>query len=162
VFRSDAAELFAGDQDMHRLRDHTRTLAELLTDHTPGWVPPRLDGVTALAQVHCHQHAVLKWDADADLLARTGAEVEALDSGCCGLAGNFGFTAGHGEVSRALAEQTLLPRLRGAPEAVALADGFSCRTQIAEYGERHAVHLAQLLARGLDNPNQHATEGDTR
>jgi Fe-S oxidoreductase len=162
VFRSDAAELFSGDQDVHRLRDHTVTLAELLTEHTPGWTPPRLDGVRALAQVHCHQHAVLKWDADAQLLERTGADVERLDSGCCGLAGNFGFTAGHGEVSHALAEQTLLPRLRRAPDAVALADGFSCRTQIAEYGDRHALHLAQLLARGLDNPNQHATEGDTR
>jgi FAD/FMN-containing dehydrogenase/Fe-S oxidoreductase len=162
VFRADAAELFSGDQDVHRLRDHTVTLAELLTHHTPGWTPPRLEGIRALAQVHCHQHAVLKWDADAELLERTGADVEHLDSGCCGLAGNFGFTAGHGEVSRALAEQTLLPRLRDAPEAVALADGFSCRTQIAEYGDRHAVHLAQLLARGLDNPNQHATEGVTR
>jgi Fe-S oxidoreductase len=147
VFRSDATELFSGDQDVHRLRDHTLTLAELLTDHTPGWTPPRLDGIRALAQVHCHQHAVLKWDADAELLARAGADVEHLDSGCCGLAGNFGFTAGHGEVSRALAEQTLLPRLRAEPDAVALADGFSCRTQIAEYGGgRHALHLAQLLA----------------
>jgi FAD/FMN-containing dehydrogenase/Fe-S oxidoreductase len=162
VFRSDATELFSGDQDVHRLRDHTLTLAELLTQHTPGWTPPRLDGLRALAQVHCHQHAVLKWDADAELLARAGADVEHLDSGCCGLAGNFGFTAGHGEVSRALAEQTLLPRLRAEPDAVALADGFSCRTQIAEYGDRHAVHLAQLLARGLDNPNQHESEGVTR
>jgi len=161
VFRGDAPELFAGDQDVHRLRDHTFTLAELLTQHTPGWVPPRLDGITGLAQVHCHQHAVLKWDADADLLDRTGAEVERLDSGCCGLAGNFGFTAGHGEVSRALAEQTLLPRVRAADDGeVVLADGFSCRTQIAEYDEtgHHALHLAQLLARGLGNPNQ---EGPT-
>ena len=68
--------------------------------------------VTALAQVHCHQHAVMKWDADRELLEQAGVDTERLDSGCCGLAGNFGFTAGHGEVSRALAEQTLLPRIR--------------------------------------------------
>jgi len=161
VFRGDAPELFTGDQDVHRLRDHTVTLAELLRDHTPGWQPPRLEGAAGVAQVHCHQHAVLGWDADAEVLERTGADVERLDSGCCGLAGNFGFTAGHGEVSRALAEQTLLPRVR-ATEAgdVVLADGFSCRTQISEYDEtgHHALHLAQLLARGLDNPNTTKTD----
>jgi len=157
VFRSDAPELFAGDQDVHRLRDHTVTLAELLLHHSPGWVPPRLDGITGIAQVHCHQHAVLGWDADADLLERAGADVDRLDSGCCGLAGNFGFTAGHGEVSRALAEQTLLPRVRETQaDDVVLADGFSCRTQINEYDDtgHRPVHLAQVLARGLDR--QHA------
>ncbi len=81
--------------------------------------------------MHCHQHAVLGWDADRELLDRSGADVERLDSGCCGLAGNFGFTAGHGEVSEACAEQVLLPRLRDAPhDTKVLADGFSCRTQI--------------------------------
>jgi Fe-S oxidoreductase len=171
VFRSDAAELFAGDQDVHRLRDHTVTLAELLTRHTPDWVPPRLDGVGGMAQVHCHQHAVLGWDADADLLDRTGADVERLNSGCCGLAGNFGFTAGHGEVSEALAEQVLLPRLREAPsDAVALADGFSCRTQIEEFdaGGKHPLHLAQLLASALrrqphrDHATDRPSEGEVR
>ncbi|GAB7005725.1 FAD-binding and (Fe-S)-binding domain-containing protein [Nocardioides sp. AN3] len=152
VFRSDAAELLPEDQDVRRLRDHTVTLAELLTDHTPGWEPPRLAGVHGLAQVHCHQHAVLGWDADAGLLEKAGADVEHLDSGCCGLAGNFGFTAGHGDVSRALAEQTLLPRLREEPrDSVVLADGFSCRTQIAELDDsgHRGLHLAQLLAQGL-------------
>ena len=160
VFRSDAAELFPTDQDVHRLRDHTVTLAELLTEHTEGWSPPRLDhygaagprpGIEALAQVHCHQHAVLGWDADRRVLEDAGVQVEALESGCCGLAGNFGFTAGHGEVSRALAEQVLLPRLRAAPAGtVTLADGFSCRTQIHELdsGGHEAVHLAELLAAG--------------
>ena len=160
VFRGDAPELFSGDQDVHRLRDHTVTLAELLLHHTPGWVPPRLDGVTGIAQVHCHQHAVLRWDDDADLIARTGADIERLDSGCCGLAGNFGFTAGHGEVSAALAEQTLMPRVRETPaDAVVLADGFSCRTQIDEFDNagHHGLHLAQLLARGLPNEHQGAS-----
>jgi Fe-S oxidoreductase len=102
-----------------------------------------------MAQVHCHQHAIMGWDADQELLRRAGVEAEHLESGCCGLAGNFGFTAGHGEVSRALAEQTLLPRLREAdPDVVALADGFSCRTQIHDLdsGGREARHLAELLA----------------
>jgi FAD/FMN-containing dehydrogenase/Fe-S oxidoreductase len=166
VFRSDASELFPTDQDVHRLRDRTVTFAELLTEHTDGWSPPRLDRVDgatgpgsrveALAQVHCHQHAVLGWDADARLLDGAGVAVEALESGCCGLAGNFGFTAGHGEVSRALAEQVLLPRLRETPPGTAvLADGFSCRTQIHELdsGGHEAIHLAELLAAGYaDEP----------
>jgi Fe-S oxidoreductase len=135
-----------------RLSDHTVTLAELLTEHTDGWEPPQLDA-HALAQVHCHQHAILGWDADRRLLQLAGVDVEQLDSGCCGLAGNFGFTAGHGAVSEAIAEQTLLPALRSAdPDTVALADGFSCRTQIRDLdsGGKQGVHLAELLARGYD------------
>jgi FAD/FMN-containing dehydrogenase/Fe-S oxidoreductase len=153
VFRADAPDLFPDDQDVLRIRDHTCTLAELLTEHSPGWQPPRLDSdraVRALAQVHCHQHAVMGWDADATLLQAAGVDTERLDSGCCGLAGNFGFTAGHGEVSEACAERVLLPRVRAAdPDVAVLADGFSCRTQVHELdsGGREAVHLAELLAR---------------
>ncbi|MBO0835969.1 MAG: FAD-binding oxidoreductase, partial [Actinobacteria bacterium] len=150
VFRSDVPELFPGDQDVARLRDHVVTLAELLTGHTPGWEPPALPR-QVLSQVHCHQHAILGWDADDRLLRKAGARVERLDSGCCGLAGNFGFQRGHHDVSVACAEQLLLPRLREAPpEAVVLADGFSCRTQIHELdsGGREAMHLAELLAGG--------------
>jgi FAD/FMN-containing dehydrogenase/Fe-S oxidoreductase len=150
VFRSDLHELFPDDQDANRLKDHTVTLAELLTEHTEGWEPPiALNPTKAIAQVHCHQHAVLKWDADDKLLEKVGVDAERLDSGCCGLAGNFGFTAGHGEVSRALAEQSMLPRIREADEdTVVLADGFSCRTQIQDLdsGGREGVHLAELLA----------------
>jgi FAD/FMN-containing dehydrogenase/Fe-S oxidoreductase len=150
VFRSDVHELFPDDQDAHRLKDHTVTLAELLTEHTHGWEPPRPSyDVRALAQVHCHQHAIMGWDADRRLLEGAGVDVERLDSGCCGLAGNFGFTRGHGEVSRALAEQTLLPRIRQARgDTAVLADGFSCRTQIRDLdsGGREGIHLAELLA----------------
>jgi len=148
VFRSDAPELFPDDRDVLRLRDHVVTLAELLTEHTPGWQPPSLPR-SVVAQVHCHQHAVLGWDADAKLLEDAGAKLERLDSGCCGLAGNFGFQRGHMDVSAACAEHALLPSLRrAAPEAVVLADGFSCRTQIHELdsGGREALHLAELLA----------------
>ena len=151
VFRSDAAELFADDQDFIRLRRQTVTLAELLTEHTPGWQPPDLQGVRVISQVHCHQHAALDdWTADTKLLEQAHAETERLDSGCCGLAGNFGFEKGHLEVSQACAEQVLLPALRGSdPDAVVLADGFSCRTQIHELdsGGREALHLAELLER---------------
>ncbi|MEU4674038.1 FAD-binding and (Fe-S)-binding domain-containing protein [Amycolatopsis sp. NPDC023774] len=151
VFRSDAAELFPGDQDVRRLRNQTVTLAELLTEHSPGYRPPQLD-TKAIAQVHCHQHAIMGWSADERLLAAAGVDAEHLGSGCCGLAGNFGFEKGHREVSEACAERVLLPRVRSAPaDTVVLADGFSCRTQLHELdsGGREGVHLAELLASAL-------------
>jgi Fe-S oxidoreductase len=152
VFRGDAPELFPEDRDVRKLRKQAVTLAELLTLHSPGYTPPTVGG-HALAQVHCHQHAVLGWDADAELLRKAGVDAEHLDSGCCGLAGNFGFERGHSEVSEACAERVLLPRLREAkPDTAVLADGFSCRTQIHELdgGGREGMHLAELLAKGLD------------
>jgi FAD/FMN-containing dehydrogenase/Fe-S oxidoreductase len=154
VFRSDAAELFPTDQDVRRLRRQTLTLAELLAEHSPGYTPPTLRAddhgrVRAISQVHCHQHAVLGADTDRGLLDRAGVDVEQLDSGCCGLAGNFGFEPGHEEVSQACAERVLLPRVRAAADdTLVLADGFSCRTQIHELDSagREAVHLAEVLA----------------
>ena len=124
---------------------HVLTLAELLMERE-GWEPPSLEGVRAVAQPHCHHHAVMGWDADRALLERAGAAVEAV-GGCCGLAGNFGVERGHYEVSVAVAETALLPAVRRAgEEAVVLADGFSCRTQLAALADRRGVHLAELLA----------------
>jgi FAD/FMN-containing dehydrogenase/Fe-S oxidoreductase len=150
VFRSDGPELLDGNEDMRRLSRQTRTLAELLAERAPHWQPPHLD-VNAIVQTHCHQHAVLGSDADDALMRRAGIDAERLASGCCGLAGNFGFEAGHYDVSRAAGERVLLPRVRAAKlSTVVLADGFSCRTQI-EQGDtgRIAVHLAELLAAGI-------------
>jgi FAD/FMN-containing dehydrogenase/Fe-S oxidoreductase len=145
VLRSDVHELLPGDEDAKAVAGSVKTLAELLAS-TPGWTPPDLTGVDVVAQPHCHHHAVLGWKTDADLLAETGATVKRL-AGCCGLAGNFGVELGHYEVSVAVAEQNLLPALDAAPGAVVLADGFSCRTQIADLRDRPALHLAQLLDR---------------
>jgi len=126
----------------------TTTLATVLHD-APDWEPPRLDGVHVVAQPHCHQHAILGWTPDAELLAGTGARVTRV-GGCCGLAGNWGVERGHHEVSVTIAEQQLLPAVRAAgDDAVVLADGFSCRTQLDQLAGRPAVHLAQLLARDL-------------
>jgi FAD/FMN-containing dehydrogenase/Fe-S oxidoreductase len=154
VFRSDAAELLGSD-DARLLADRTRTLAELLTE--AGWLPGGvLEGLSregahtrrAIAQVHCHQHAIMGFDPDTEILRRCGVDVEVLDTGCCGLAGNFGFERGHFEVSAACAERGLWPAARSAdPDTVVLADGFSCRTQLAAGRTgRDGVHLAQLLA----------------
>ncbi|GAA2782311.1 FAD-binding and (Fe-S)-binding domain-containing protein [Streptomyces rameus] len=159
VFRSDAPELMPGDQDVSRLAAQTRTFAEQLVHHAPDdWRPPRL-ARRATVQTHCHQHAVMKFDADRELMRRAQLDAEVLDEGCCGLAGNFGFERGHHEVSMAVAEQGVLPAVRGAaPGSLVLADGFSCRTQIEQGGTgRRALHLAEVLALALDGnlPGDH-------
>jgi FAD/FMN-containing dehydrogenase/Fe-S oxidoreductase len=146
VLRSDVVELLPDDPRVTRVKAAATTLAEQLRS-TEGWTPPRLDGVHGVAQPHCHQHAVLGWDADATLLAGAGADITAV-GGCCGLAGNFGVERGHYDVSVAVAETALLPAVRAAPPgSVVLADGFSCRTQLDHLARRRAVHLAELLDR---------------
>ncbi|MDQ0687201.1 FAD/FMN-containing dehydrogenase/Fe-S oxidoreductase [Streptomyces achromogenes] len=159
VFRSDAPELMPADQDVQRLAGQVRTFAEHLVHHAPeGWQPPQL-ARQATVQTHCHQHAIMKFDADRELMRRAHLDTEILDEGCCGLAGNFGFERGHHEVSMAVAEQGVLPAVRGAaPDSLVLADGFSCRTQIEQGATgRRALHLAEVLALGLDGtlPAEH-------
>ncbi|QKV97343.1 FAD-binding protein [Streptomyces sp. NA02950] len=151
VFRADAPELLPDDQDVQRLARQFRTLSELLLHDAEGWQPPTL-GRVATVQTHCHQHAVMKADADRELMRRAGIDADVLDEGCCGLAGNFGFERGHHGLSMAIAEQGVLPAVRGtAPGALVLADGFSCRTQIEQGATgRRAMHLAEVLALGLD------------
>jgi Fe-S oxidoreductase len=147
VLRSDALELLDGEElkAAEQVAAATKTLAELLGG-TDGWQPPDLTGTTVVAQPHCHHHAVMGWSTDAALLASAGADVQRL-GGCCGLAGNFGVERGHYDVSVKVAENQLLPAVRDASdEAVILADGFSCRTQLDDLSQRSGVHLAQLLA----------------
>jgi Fe-S oxidoreductase len=148
ALRGEALEVVGG-LAAERVAGGTRTLAELLTA-TPGWVPPALDGLEIVAQPHCHHASVLGWSADAALLAKAGATVTRL-GGCCGLAGNWGVERGHHDVSVTIAEQQLLPAVRDlGPDAVVLADGFSCRTQLDQLAGRRGLHLAELLARALD------------
>jgi FAD/FMN-containing dehydrogenase/Fe-S oxidoreductase len=151
ALRADAAELLPGDPRAAALGAAVKTLAELLRD-TDGWTPPDLSDVTGVAQPHCHQHAVLGWQADAAILAEAGARVNAV-GGCCGLAGNFGVERGHYDVSVAVAETALLPAVRAAlsdnSAVTVLADGFSCRTQLEQLADVHGTHLAELLAARL-------------
>jgi FAD/FMN-containing dehydrogenase/Fe-S oxidoreductase len=150
VLRGEITELLPDDPRASRAKAATRTLAELLTG-TGDWEPPDLGGVRAVAQPHCHHHAVMGWHADSALLGRAGAEVTAV-GGCCGLAGNFGVERGHYDVSAAVAETALLPAVRAAGDAVVLADGFSCRTQLDQLAGVSGTHLAQLLASRLEDP----------
>lgn len=150
TLRKDAAELL-GEPRIASVAARVRTLAELLLS-TNGWRPPTLKGVHGVAQPHCHHHAVMGWDADADLLAQAGADFLRV-GGCCGLAGNFGFERGHYDISVAVAETALLPAIRAAADgSVVLADGFSCRTQVADLAGVSAIHLAELLAAHAARP----------
>ena len=146
VLRDDLLDLLPEDPRSALVSGATRTLAEVLSV-----VPasarrlPSLEGVEIVAQPHCHHYSVMGWDTDQALLESLGARVTRLE-GCCGLAGNFGMEAGHYDLSVAVASHSLLPSLSAQPDAVYLADGFSCRTQAAQLAGRGGVHLATLLA----------------
>jgi FAD/FMN-containing dehydrogenase/Fe-S oxidoreductase len=144
VWRSDAPELLPDDPRVADVASGVLTLAELLA-RTPSWSPPDLSGTELVVQPHCHHASVLGWQADATLLTSTGATVTTV-GGCCGLAGNFGVEKGHYEVSVKIAEHDLLPAVAAHPDAVVLADGFSCRTQLTQLAGRKAITLAELLA----------------
>ncbi len=146
ALRSDAVEL-TDDPRAAAVADGVLTLAELLD--RLDWTPPDLGGVEVVVQPHCHHASVLGFDADDRLLTRAGARVTRV-AGCCGLAGNFGMERGHYETSVAVAETHLLPTVRSAPDAVVLADGMSCRLQLADLAGVPAMHLAELLAPRLD------------
>lgn len=149
VLRSDLPDLLPDDPRSGLVSANTFTLSELLlSDEPTGPVRlnlPDLAGTTVVAQPHCHHYSVMGWEADKKLLEKTGATIITL-SGCCGLAGNFGMEAGHAEISRTIASAELIPALADHPDAIYLADGFSCRTQARSLAGRGGVHLATLLS----------------
>jgi Fe-S oxidoreductase/FAD/FMN-containing dehydrogenase len=148
AFRDELPNLLPGDA-AGRLAGRARSLAELLAGHC--WRPPRVGG-RAIVQGHCHQQSVIGMDADLELLAAAGVRAELLDAGCCGMAGAFGFEADHYQVAMAVGERRLLPAVRAAaPDTLVLADGFSCRTQVAQATGRRPLHLAELLASALSS-----------
>jgi FAD/FMN-containing dehydrogenase/Fe-S oxidoreductase len=153
VLRSDLTELLPASAEAAAVSRSTFTLSELLTAPAPmgpaDWQPPSLSGETFVVQPHCHQHAVMGFDADRALLAASGATITEI-SGCCGLAGNFGMEKGHYDVSIAVAENGILPAIRNAePGSILLADGFSCRTQASQLANIEGKHLAEVLAAAL-------------
>lgn len=176
VFRDELVNLFPADPRARRLADQSFTLAEFLQGAAArlgpeysvagdgaaapdrpedgallvgGLRPPRLKR-PAVVHLHCHHRAVLGTGPDEALLSQACSGASVLDSGCCGMAGPFGFDRGHYDVSVAAAERVLLPAVREAPpEAILVADGFSCREQVAQLEGREALHLAEVLALAL-------------
>ena len=148
MLRHDLAELLPGDPRARGVARRVVTLAEILD--RAGWVPPDGAPVRAIVQPHCHQQAVLGDAADRRLMTAARIEPVAVLEGCCGLAGSFGAEAGHERITRDVAELAFLPALRAAGgDTTILADGFSCRTQVAFLAGRRARHLAEVLAERL-------------
>jgi FAD/FMN-containing dehydrogenase/Fe-S oxidoreductase len=148
-FRDELAKLFPRDARAQRLAKRSFTLGEFLA-RQDGYEPPRLDR-KALVHVHCNQHAIMGTRDEEKLLSAMGLDYHVLDSGCCGMAGPFGFEADHYELSLKIGERVLLPAVRAAePETLVIADGFSCREQIVQGTGRRALHLAQVLEVALD------------
>jgi FAD/FMN-containing dehydrogenase/Fe-S oxidoreductase len=147
VFRDELPNLFSRSEQAKRLQQQVFLLSEFLEQHR--YMPPRLER-RAIVHAHCHHKALLKTEAEEAVLRKIGLDFELLDSGCCGMAGSFGFEKEKYEVSLRCAERVLLPAVRGAgSEAVIVADGFSCREQIAQTTGRESLHLAQVLRLAL-------------
>ena len=155
-FRDELPNMLPHDEDAKRLSLQTLTLAEFLKQHAPdGWEPPKLHR-RAIVHRHCHHQAVMGFDAECELMDRMGLDYEVLDSGCCGMAGSFGFEHDHYDISVEIGERRLLPAVReAADETLILADGFSCKTQVEELTDRRPLHLAQLMLMARD----HGPEG---
>lgn len=150
VFRDELVDLFPRDHMARSLARQTSTLGEFLSKHAEGgYEPPELHG-DALVHGHCHHHSIMGMGGEAGVLGRAGVDFELLDSGCCGLAGSFGYEAHKYDVSVGAGERVLAPRVRAAdPTTLIVADGFSCRQQIAHLTDRGALHLAQVLQMAL-------------
>jgi FAD/FMN-containing dehydrogenase/Fe-S oxidoreductase len=145
VFRDELAGLKAADEDAKRLSRQTYLLSEFLEKKVPDYKPPELHR-KAIVHGHCHHKAVMKMKDEESILKKMRLDYQMLDSGCCGMAGGFGFEKEHYDVSIAVGEQVLLPAVRAQErETIIIADGFSCREQIAQTTDRRALHLAQVL-----------------
>ena len=147
VFTDELLNFFPADERARKLAAQTILFSDFLGKHRDRLKLPDLRGREVVVHGHCHQKALGSLNCETELLQAAGGNVTVLDSGCCGMAGPFGFEADKYEVSQRLAERVLLPAVRGAGDgAILVSDGFSCREQIAQNSERRARHLAEVLA----------------
>jgi Fe-S oxidoreductase len=145
VFRDELTNLFPDDPLAQKLKAQTMLLSEFLENKAGNYQLPQLHR-KALVQGHCHHKSVLRFDAENAVLKKLGLESQVLNSGCCGMAGSFGFESSKYESSIAIGERRLLPTVRKAEAStIIIADGFSCREQIAQQTRRHALHLAEVI-----------------
>jgi FAD/FMN-containing dehydrogenase/Fe-S oxidoreductase len=155
VFRDELLNLFPNEKRAQSLSRQTFLLGEFLETHAPNFSPPRLDR-PAILHGHCHQKSLMKMTAEESVLRRVGVDFHSPAPGCCGMAGSFGFDPEKYDVSLAIGELELLPAVRQAPaDWLIIADGFSCREQIAQSTPRRALHLAEVLQMAL-HPSKRA------
>ncbi len=156
VFRDELPNLFPLEARAARLRKQTFLLGEFLEHHAPGFRLPQFSG-KVLLHGHCHQKALMKMRDEEALVRKMGVDLQSLDSGCCGMAGSFGFENNNYEVSLAIGERVLLPAVRkAATDTLIVSDGFSCREQIFQTTRRRAIHLAELLQLAAAGTDQQA------
>ena len=145
VFRDELVNLYPDDEDAQRLSKQTFLLSEFLEQQGDSYHPPQLSR-KALVHGHCHHRAVMKMTSEEKILSKLGLDYTLLDSGCCGMAGGFGFEKEHYDLSIKVGEQVLLPTVRqAAPDTLIIANGFSCREQISQTTDRRALHLAEVI-----------------
>jgi FAD/FMN-containing dehydrogenase/Fe-S oxidoreductase len=152
VFRDELTNLFPHDARAHKLSQQTFLLSEFLEKKAAHFQLPNLPA-KALIHGHCHHKALMKMTDEESVLRKMGIDWSAPAPGCCGMAGSFGFDEEKYEVSMAIGELELLPAVRQAPaDSLIIADGFSCREQIAQCTDRHSLHLAEVIATALKGP----------
>ncbi|MGC1374351.1 MAG: FAD-binding oxidoreductase, partial [Candidatus Sulfotelmatobacter sp.] len=153
VFRDELLNLFPHDDRAHALARQTFLLSEFLENQAKDFVFPPLNR-KAILHGHCHHKSLMKMTAEESLLRRLGIDFQAPAPGCCGMAGSFGFERDKYDLSMAIGELELLPAVRQAPaDWFIIADGFSCREQIAQGTSRRAMHLAEILQMALNGEN---------
>lgn len=150
VFRDELCNLFPNSEDAKRLKKQVFTLAEFLEEKASGFKLPEYKA-KAIVHGHCHHKAIMKMKSDEMIFSKIKLDYEMLDSGCCGMAGYFGYEAGkHYEVGLAAGERVLLPAVRNAENStLIITDGFSCREQIEQETGRKGLHTAQVLQMAL-------------
>jgi FAD/FMN-containing dehydrogenase/Fe-S oxidoreductase len=160
VFVDELTNMLPNDQDAKRLSDNVYLLADFLKKHAPDYRPPMLHGRKALLHKHCHHKSELKHRPDTEgefLKEKLRLEFDEPETGCCGMAGAFGYEPGeHYDVSTKCGQRVLIPRVKQArDDELIIADGFSCREQIRQMSDREALHLADViqLAKHQDEPH---------
>ncbi|HEY1272577.1 MAG TPA: FAD-linked oxidase C-terminal domain-containing protein [Terriglobales bacterium] len=154
VFRDELRNLFPRDERAHRLAQQTFLLSEFLEKWAPDFELPRLER-RAIVHGHCHHKSIMRMTDEEAVLSRMGIDFQAPAPGCCGMAGSFGFEGDKYDLSVAIGELELLPAVRKAPaDSLIIADGFSCREQIAQCTDRHALHLAEVIQMALSDGPQ--------
>jgi len=147
VFRDELCNLLPNDPRAAKLRDSTYLLSEFLIKFASAYQPPQFHA-KILLHAHCHHRATFGLADELTVLRKTGADIQLLDSGCCGMAGPFGFEADKYDISQTLANRVLLPAVRNAsPQTLIVTNGFSCAEQITQNTTARPFHLAELLAR---------------
>jgi Fe-S oxidoreductase len=149
VFRDELPNLFPRDERAKKLAASAMTLSEFIVREGEAFPLPQVKR-KALVQAHCHHKSVIRFDAEDAVMRRIGLDYQHPDSGCCGMAGAFGFETKHYELSQRVGERVILPAVRESDrETLIIADGFSCREQIAQATGRTPLHLAEVLRMGF-------------